>query len=83
LGTRTCAAAAGRAQAKLVAGAPRQLLLAHCCLARSQGAPSAAQAKSVVGEQDVLRKAPGGQVCVALHALQAVGAPWVSVPALK
>jgi hypothetical protein len=38
------------------------LRMVHWPLRGSQGAPSAAQAKSVVGEQVVLRKAPGGQV---------------------
>ena len=60
------------------------LRMVHWPLRGSQGAPSLAQVKSVVAEQDVLRKVPGGQVCVARHALQAVGAPVrASAPALK
>ena len=31
------------------------LRMVHCCLAASQGAPSGAQLKSVVGVQEVLR----------------------------
>ena len=58
--------------------------MVHWPLRRSQGLASLAQVKSVVGVQELLRKAPGGQVCLVWHGLQTVGAPVrASVPALK
>ena len=43
------------------------LRMVHWPLRGSQGAPSLAHAKSVVAEQDVLRKVPDGHVGLARH----------------